>query len=102
MKAALNGVPSLSTLDGWWVEGCIEDHTGWAIEGDPEAHGGDPNAADAAALYEKLESRILPLFYDDPVGYARVMRDSIAINGSYFNTQRAIEQYARIAYCSTD
>jgi len=102
MKAALNGVPSLSTLDGWWVEGCIEDHTGWSIEGDLEAHGGDLNAADAAAMYDKLETRILPLFYDDPIAYAKLMRDCIAINGSYFNTQRAIEQYARIAYSLND
>jgi len=98
MKAALNGVPSLSTLDGWWVEGCVEGHTGWAIEGDPALHAGDANDADAAALYDKLESVILPLFYDDPIGYARVMRDAIALNGSYFNTQRCVEQYARIAY----
>jgi starch phosphorylase len=102
MKAALNGVPSLSTLDGWWVEGCVEGHTGWAIEGDLEAHDNDANAADAAALYDKLESAILPLFYGNADGYARVMRDAIAINGSYFNTQRAVEQYARIAYCAID
>jgi starch phosphorylase len=102
MKAALNGVPSLSTLDGWWVEGCVEGHTGWAIEGDLEAHDNDPNAADAAALYDKLEGAILPLFYGNPDAYARVMREAIAINGSYFNTQRAVEQYARIAYCTTD
>jgi starch phosphorylase len=102
MKAALNGVPSLSTLDGWWVEGCVEGHTGWSIEGEPSLHDGDANAADAASLYEKLEATILPLFYGKPGSYARVMRDAIAINGSYFNTQRAIEQYARVAYCSTD
>jgi starch phosphorylase len=102
MKAALNGVPSLSTLDGWWVEGCVEGHTGWAIEGDLGAHDNDANAADAAALYDKLESAILPLFYGNADGYARVMRDAIAINGSYFNTQRAVEQYARIAYCAID
>jgi starch phosphorylase len=102
MKAALNGVPSLSTLDGWWVEGCVEGHTGWSIEGDASAHGGDQNAADAADLYDKLEDTILPLFYNAPADYARVMRDAIAINGSYFNTQRAIEQYARVAYCSTE
>jgi starch phosphorylase len=98
MKAALNGVPSLSTLDGWWVEGCVEGHTGWAIEGDPAEHGGDANAADAAALYDALEHTIMPLFYEDPTGYARVMRDAIAINGSYFNTQRSVEQYVRSAY----
>ena len=66
------------------------------------AHDNDANAADAAALYDKLESAILPLFYGNADGYARVMRDAIAINGSYFNTQRAVEQYARIAYCAID
>ena len=40
----------------------------------------------------------MPLFYEDPTGYARVMRDAIAINGSYFNTQRSVEQYVRSAY----
>jgi len=102
MKAALNGVPSLSTLDGWWVEGCVEGHTGWAIEGDLAAHGGDANAADAEALYAKLETAILPLFSGDSDAYARVMRDAIALNGSYFNTQRAVEQYVRIAYSLGD
>jgi starch phosphorylase len=98
MKAALNGVPSLSTLDGWWVEGCVDGHTGWAIEGDLAAHGGDANAADAASLYDRLEHAILPMFYEEPAAYARVMRDAIAINGSYFNTQRSVEQYVRSAY----
>jgi starch phosphorylase len=98
MKAALNGVPSLSTLDGWWVEGCVDGHTGWAIDGDASAHAGDPNAADAASLYDRLERAIMPLFYEDPTNYARVMRDAIAINGSYFNTQRSVEQYVRSAY----
>ena len=70
MKAALNGVPSLSVLDGWWVEGCIEGVTGWAIgkEGDaPETHG--------KALYDKLESTVLPLFHPDPNGTRYEGRD---------------------------
>jgi starch phosphorylase len=98
MKAALNGVPSLSTLDGWWVEGCVEGHTGWAIESDPSVAGEEQNVADASALYAKLEESILPLFYGHPDGYARVMRGAIAYNGSYFNTQRSVEQYVRSAY----
>ncbi|MBD5657355.1 MAG: alpha-glucan family phosphorylase [Candidatus Eremiobacteraeota bacterium] len=98
MKAALNGVPSLSTLDGWWIEGCVEGNTGWAIEHDPTASDEDQNAHDARALYAKLEDVILPLFYGDPDGYARVMRGAIAFNGSYFNTQRSVEQYVRGAY----
>ena len=99
MKAALNGVPSLSTLDGWWVEGCIEGRTGWAIGEETTALVGDEaNAADAASLYDKLEHDIVPLYYGDPNGYARVMRGAIAFNGSYFNTQRSVGQYIRSAY----
>ena len=99
MKAALNGVPSLSTLDGWWVEGCIEGRTGWAIgeEHSPLA-GDEANAADAASLYDKLENEIVPLYYGNPDEYARVMRGAIAFNASYFNTQRSVEQYVRSAY----
>ncbi len=95
MKAALNGVPSLSTIDGWWVEGCIEGETGWAI-GDGDAHASDE--ADVAQLYDKLENVVMPLYYRDPDGYARVRRNAIALNGSYFNTQRMVEQYALGAY----
>jgi starch phosphorylase len=98
MKAALNGVPSLSTLDGWWVEGCVEGHTGWAIESDPGQQGDGQNAADANSFYHKLEAAIVPLFYGNHEGYAAVMRGAIAYNGSYFNTQRSVEQYVRSAY----
>ena len=102
MKAALNGVPSLSILDGWWVEGHIEGVTGWSI-GEP--HGRDPapdtiadNASDAESLYSKLESVILPLFYEDRNRYLSVMQHAIAINGSFFNTQRMVQQYITDAY----
>lgn len=95
MKAALNGVPSLSVLDGWWIEGHAEGVTGWSIGG--IAHDGD-QSADAGELYLKLERVILPLFYGQPMAYAEVMRSSIALNGSFFNTQRMVEQYLRNAY----
>jgi starch phosphorylase len=102
MKAALNGVPSLSILDGWWVEGHIEGITGWSI-GQP--HRGDPgpetpvdNVEDAESLYSKLESVILPMFYEDRNRYLTVMQHSIAINGSFFNTQRMVQQYITDAY----
>ncbi len=98
MKAALNGVPSLSTLDGWWVEGCVEGHTGWHIESDPALYDDEANHADAAHLYAKLGNVVMPLFYGDPDGYTRVMRGAIALNASYFTTQRSVEQYARSAY----
>ena len=96
MKAALNGVPSLSVLDGWWVEGCVEGVTGWAIGGDAKLPL-DPSA-DIPELYYKLERTVLPLYYGMPYRFAEVMRNAIALNGSFFNTQRMVSQYARNAY----
>jgi starch phosphorylase len=98
MKAALNGVPSFSVLDGWWVEGHVEGITGWSIGG-PDAEG-DPSR-DAVDLYIKLERVILPLFYGLPFAYAEVMRAAIALNGSFFNTQRMVRQYVHNAYFPT-
>jgi starch phosphorylase len=98
MKAAINGVPSLSILDGWWVEGHIEGVTGWAI-GDCTRAPADPDgAADAENLYEKLENVILPLYYGDRDRYLQVMRQAVAVNGSFFNTERMVSEYARQAY----
>jgi glycogen phosphorylase len=92
MKAALNGIPSLSVLDGWWIEGWIEGVTGWAIADH------DDDAGEAASLYEHLEKVILPLYYRHPDQWKRIMRSTIALNGSFFNTQRMIEQYVLNAY----
>jgi starch phosphorylase len=99
MKAALNGVPSLSVLDGWWVEGHVEQVTGWAI-GDDSANPGD-YSQDAASLYDTLEMIILPLYYGKPKAYAKVRRSAIALNGSFFNTQRMVSQYVTNAYLPT-
>jgi starch phosphorylase len=96
MKAALNGVPSFSVLDGWWIEGCHEGTTGWGIGGDRDRPR-DPSG-DADDLYDKLERIILPMFYGLPYRYAEVRRNAIAVNGSYFNTQRMVLQYAYNAY----
>jgi len=96
MKAALNGVPSLSVLDGWWIEGCIEGVTGWAIGGRGESPG-DPEK-DATSLYDKLERVIIPMFYHGRDNYTEVMRHAIALNGSFFNTHRMMEQYVLNAY----
>ena len=99
MKAAINGVPSFSVLDGWWVEGCIEGVTGWSIgskEIDPT--GTANHSRDAASLYDKLESVIVPLFYQDRTGFLDVMRHAIALNGSFFNTHRMLQQYVLKAY----
>ena len=92
MKAALNGVPSLSVLDGWWIEGCVEGVTGWAIDDHDRAED------EAASLYDKLESKILPLYYQDKPGWRKLMQTTIAMNGSFFNTQRMLEQYVSNAY----
>lgn len=92
MKAALNGVPSLSILDGWWIEGWIEGVTGWAIADRDDA------AGEAGSLYDHLEQTILPLFTRHPEQWQRIMRSTIALNGSYFNTQRMLEQYVLNAY----
>jgi starch phosphorylase len=101
MKAALNGVPSLSILDGWWVEGHIEGVTGWSI-GESRLSAGPQtsvdNNADVQSLYHKLENVILPLFYKDRAKYLSVMLHAIAINGSFFNTQRMVQQYVTDAY----
>jgi starch phosphorylase len=98
MKAALNGVPSFSVLDGWWIEGHIEGVTGWSI-GDASGVEND-SVAEAASLYEKLAQVILPLYYKEPDRFAQMMRSAIALNGSYFNTQRMISQYVRNAYAA--
>ena len=92
MKAALNGIPSLSVLDGWWIEGWIEGVTGWAIEER------DDEPGEAKSLYDHLEKLILPLYYKDTGQWHRIMRSTIALNGSFFNTQRMLEQYVINAY----
>ena len=95
MKAALNGVPSLSVLDGWWIEGCVEGATGWAIGYDEDME--DPTV-EIASMYDKLERIVFPLYYGWPVTFAQVMRSVIALNGSFFNTQRMVAQYIANAY----
>jgi starch phosphorylase len=100
MKAALNGVPSLSVLDGWWVEGCIEGETGWAI-GELHDNGngnGGHSAKDATSLCDKLEKSVVPLYYASRDRFIDVMRHAISLNGSFFNTQRMIQQYVVKAY----
>jgi starch phosphorylase len=94
MKAALNGVPSLSVLDGWWIEGWIEGATGWSIG----EKGSSDSSSDAASLYSKLEQTIIPMFYLDRDRFIDVMRHSIALNGSFFNTHRMVQQYVLNAY----
>lgn len=94
MKAALNAVPNLSVLDGWWVEGCIENVTGWAV-GDSL---GGPETADAASLYDKLEHSVLPCYYGESGDWMSVMKGAIAKNASFFNSHRMLRRYATDAY----
>ncbi len=97
MKAACNGVPSLSVLDGWWVEGHIEGVTGWSI---PHGHTApEDDSQEISALYDKLDRVILPVYYGQRPAYDQVMRSAIALNGSFFTTQRVVSQYLRNAYC---
>ncbi len=99
MKAAINGVPNLSVLDGWWIEGHIEGLTGWSIgNGIPEQQECSNIPKDAESLYTKLENKVLPLYYKDREGFIDVMRHSIAINGSFFNTHRMMQEYVLNAY----
>jgi starch phosphorylase len=103
MKAALNGVPNLSILDGWWVEG-YNGANGWAI-GD-ETQYDDPNvqdAADAESLYQLLEQEIVPLYYDrdrdgTPRGWVQVMRESIRSNAARFSMRRMVKEYTELMY----
>lgn len=96
MKASLNGIPNLSVLDGWWIEGHIENITGWAIGAAKEQNRSD--IQDARDLYDKLEGVIIPLFYNERDKYIEIMRHSIALNASFFNTQRMVQEYVLNAY----
>lgn len=94
MKAAFNGVPNLSVLDGWWIEGCIEGITGWAV-GDSEL---SENGNDADALYDKLARTVLPLYHENRSGWIAVMKGAISKNASIFNSHRMMRRYASEAY----
>jgi starch phosphorylase len=93
MKAAFNGVPNLSVLDGWWIEGCIEGATGWAVQSSGVTE------SDARSLHDKLEQAVLPLYYaEDRSGWLKVMKGAISKNASYFNSHRMMRRYATEAY----
>jgi glycogen phosphorylase len=98
MKAALNGVPTLSILDGWWIEGHVEGVTGWSIGDGWQSEASFES--EVTSLYNKLEYLIMPMYYKRPREYAAVMRSAIGLNGSYFNAQRMFLQYLQNAYLS--
>jgi starch phosphorylase len=104
MKAALNGVPSVSTLDGWWLEGHVEGVTGWAI-GEPSIDPNMPsekrNQIDQEALYTALSTQVLPCFYSQRQRFLEIMRFAIALNASFYNTQRMALQYLYEGYADS-
>jgi starch phosphorylase len=104
MKAAMNGVPNLSILDGWWPEGCEHGVTGWKI-GDP-----DPNdnafddkdnqrvdKRDRDLLYHVLDKDVLPA-YGDRARWLAIMRASIAMSQWRFASDRMVEDYVAKVY----
>ena len=100
MKAAHNGVPNFSVLDGWWIEGHIEGVTGWSI-GPPAVEtqlGETHDDEDANDLYEKLEKVLLPLYQNNRAGWIEVMKGAIGKNACYFNTHRMMRSYVTEAY----
>jgi len=104
MKAACNGIPQLGTLDGWWIEGHIENETGWKIGPEPEESQPDETPAeeedrtDAMALYEQLENTVVPTYYEDREQWISIMRNTMAFNGPYYHTRRMVREYLEDAY----
>lgn len=102
MKASLNGVPNFSVLDGWWIEGAVEDVTGWTIGPYPEsADEIDPtciDSDDSDSLYKTLEEKILPMYYENRDAFNQIRKTAIALHGSHFNTHRMVQQYVVKSY----
>jgi starch phosphorylase len=99
MKAAHNGVPSFSVLDGWWLEGHVEGVTGWAIGPRvPTSDAVQSSERDLDDLYAKLAQVIAPMFHHERERWTDVMKHAIALNASFFNTHRMVQQYVTNAY----
>lgn len=101
MKCTLNGIMNFSVLDGWWIEGWIEDVTGWSIGPEPSAADYDrryDESLDAIDLYNKLEQKIIPTYYNNHEKWVSMMQHTIALNASFFNTHRVVREYASKAY----
>ena len=95
MKAAMNGLPNLSVLDGWWPEGCEPGVTGWAIGDDTE--GPDQDERDLRSLYDTLEGEVLPAFANRP-RWTRMMRASIQMAVERFSSDRMVTEYFERLY----
>jgi starch phosphorylase len=100
MKCTMNGIMNFSVLDGWWIEGWIEDVTGWSIGPEPSVSDYEhyDDSLDAIDLYDKLEKKIIPTYYSDHEKWVSMMQHTIALNASFFNTHRVIREYASKAY----
>jgi glycogen phosphorylase len=98
MKAAHNGVINFSVLDGWWIEGWIENLTGWSIGPHPEDCLDECNLKESDDLYNKLEYIITPLFYNNRDGWIKMMKNSIGKIAYYFNSHRMMHKYVTEAY----
>jgi starch phosphorylase len=103
MKVLVNGGLNLSELDGWWAEAYTPE-VGWAL-GDGKEHGEDPawDAAEAEALYERLEREVIPEFYarDEqgiPAAWVTRMRESMARLTPQFSAIRTVEEYTEGHY----
>jgi starch phosphorylase len=99
MKAALNSVPQLSTLDGWWYEGYMGVN-GWAL---PPSEPGDQDAVDAGHLYTLLEEQVIPLYYKRdarglPVEWLQKMKQALRIAGEKFDARRMVQEYVNQYY----
>ncbi len=101
MKASLNGVPNLSVLDGWWIEG-FNGKNGWAFGGEGEA---DRDSEDSEAIYSLLEEEVIPLYYKMdsngvPLEWVRVMKEAMKSIGPLFNARRMVKEYAKKFYAN--
>ncbi len=103
MKVLVNGGLNLSELDGWWAEAYVPD-LGWAL-GDGQEHGSDPawDATEAETLYARLESEVIPEFYDRnekgiPTAWVHRMRESMARLTPHFAADRTVREYTEHHY----
>jgi starch phosphorylase len=100
MKAALNLVPQLGTLDGWWAEG-YDGENGWAIPAPPDPH--DPDESDWEHLFRLLEEDVVPRWHDRdeagiPHAWVRTMKRALWVAGRRFTTDRMLRDYAEGYY----
>lgn len=102
-KTGVNGVINFSILDGWWVEG-YNGRNGWAIGENKFYQNYDlQDNADSESLYSTLENSIIPLYFERdergiPVGWVKIMKDSIVSVGKNFSTTRMLHDYINKYY----